>query len=41
MKKFGDIIITHFATSTGNKNKNYYFAIYLILIKLRVCFIFN
>lgn len=35
VKKYSDYIIAHFATTGGN-NSNYFFAIYRILIKLRV-----
>jgi hypothetical protein len=34
-KRYQDFIIAHFATTGGN-NANYFFAIYRILIKLRV-----
>lgn len=35
-KKNADHIVSHFSTVLVNKNSNYYYAIYRILIKLRV-----
>ena len=39
IKQFSDIILPHF-TTIGGSNSNYYYAIYRILIKLRVHFIY-